>query len=186
MTAVFVVALAVGMPLLLWPPCGGGTRSSLRGKSAAAVMCLSALPFVSTFFGLTGLLLGASSIEVRTQDSLLIAGCVSVAAGVVNVAVLRWLHRSEVSSEVTDTALEGSIARVLMPVSGQHRGRIAIDIGGSQARMTAAPAIASESEPIEAGAQVVVVKVEAGIALVTRLAPELEDVTAPEPRTTMN
>ena len=184
MTALFVVALAVGMPLLLWPACGGGPRSSLRGKSATAVKCLSALPFASTSFGAAGLLLSLSSLAAGIPESgtLLIAGGVGVAGGLFYVVMLRWLHRSEVSSEVTDKALEGSIARVALPVSGQHRGRIVIDAGGSQARMSAAPAISSESDPIEAGAQVLVVKVEAGVALVTRLAPELEAVQAPEPR----
>lgn len=94
----FIAALAAGMPLLLWRLCAPSPASAFKGKGAAAVACLSALPFMSAIFGLTGLMLEASPREA-TASGVLIAGCASAAALAPIAAVLRWLLRADTPNE---------------------------------------------------------------------------------------
>ena len=70
-----------------------------------------------------------------------------------------------------DHELEGNIARVALPISADHRGKIIVDIAGAREQMTASPADGSTIEP---GERVVIVKVERGVALVAPLGPDLE------------
>ena len=70
-----------------------------------------------------------------------------------------------------DSELEGQIARVALPVSAKHRGKIVLEIAGAREQMTAAPADAST---IDIGKPVVVVRVESGVAYVAPLDPDLE------------
>lgn len=183
----FIFALAAGAPLLLWfafsggdADLGGNADTDGDGGGVMSVIPLSTLAFVLTFFGVTGLVTRWAGTGPVTALGLALV--VGIAAGVLNSTVFAWLRRTEVSSEVTDKELEGTIARVALPVSAQHRGRIVLDVGGSQARMTAAPAPVDSDEvgEIEVGAQVIVVSVKDGVALVTRLAPELEGMGEPE------
>lgn len=53
---------------------------------------------------------------------------------------------------------------------------IVLDVGGTQTRMTASLVGSDEGGEIEAGAKVIVVAVEGGVALVTRLPHELEAI----------
>ena len=183
MNGLFLFALAAGAPLLVWFAFSGGDADlgsnadadgDGGGGGVMSVIPLSTLAFVLTFFGVTGLLTRWAGSGPVTALGLALA--VGVVAGVLNSTVFAWLRRTEVSSEVTDKELEGTIARVALPVSSQHRGRIVLDVGGSQARMTAAPVDEGEGGEIEAGARVIVVRVKDGVALVTRLAPELESM----------
>lgn len=187
MNGLFIFALAAGAPLLLWfafsggdADLGGNADTDGDGGGVMSVIPLSTLAFVLTFFGVTGLVTRWAGTGPVTALGLALV--VGIAAGVLNSTVFAWLRRTEVSSEVTDKELEGTIARVALPVSAQHRGRIVLDVGGSQARMTAAPAPVDSDEvgEIEVGAQVIVVSVKDGVALVTRLAPELEGMGEPE------
>ena len=177
----FWFSLAAGAPVLVWSAFGGGdsdlSADAEDGGGIMSVIPLSTLAFVSAFFGITGLAVrqtGAGPVA-----AVLLALAVGVAAGVLNSAVFAWLRRTGVSSDVTDKELEGAIARVVMPVSARRRGRIVLDIAGSESRMTAAPVDDGPGGEIEAGAQVIVVKVEGGVARVTRLAPELAEIDDP-------
>lgn len=178
----FIFALAAGAPLLVWfafsggdADLGGNADGDADGGGVMSVIPLSTLAFVLTFFGVTGLVTRWAGTGPVTALGLALA--VGIVAGVLNSTVFAWLRRTEVSSEVTDKELEGTIARVALPVSAQHRGRIVLDVGGSQARMTAAPVDSDEAGEIEVGARVIVVSVKDGVALVTRLAPELEGMS---------
>ena len=76
---------------------------------------------------------------------------------------------------MSDREIEGSIARVSLPITGERRGRIVLTVAGARTQMTAAPIDAvDDGQAIEAGARVIVVRIEGGVALVTRLDPELE------------
>ncbi len=176
MNTLFIFALAAGAPLLVWLVFAGG--DSDLGSDADAdggvftVIPLSTLAFVLAFFGATGLVSRWAGSGVMTALGLALV--VGALAGALNGTVFAWLRRTEVSSEVTNKDLEGTIARVALPVSARRRGRIVLDIAGSRAQMTASPFDSGESGEIEAGVQVIVVGVRDGVALVTRLAPELE------------
>lgn len=173
MTGLYVFTLAAGLPLLLWFALSGGdadgTDIDSDGDGVFSVISLSTVAFVVTFFGGMGLVggwLGASA--VATFVLALIVGSI---AGALNSAAFAWLRRSSTSSEVSDRELEGSIARVALDIGPSRRGRIVLDVAGARSQMTAEPVDGSD---IEAGARVIVVGVEGGVALVTRLDPELE------------
>ena len=138
------------------------------------IIPLSSLAFVATFFGATGLVsewLGTGGVF-----TLLMAVVVGVLAGGLNSAAFAYLRRSEASSEVSDREIEGSIARVSLPITERAarpdrapRGRCPHPDDGRAHR-----SLLDGDQTIEAGARVIVVRIEGGVALVTRLDPELE------------
>ena len=179
MTWLYAFMLAAGAPVLLWFVFTGGDSEMDAGaemdglSEVFAVIPLSSLAFVATFFGATGLVsewLGTGGVF-----TLLLAVVVGVLAGGLNSAAFAYLRRSEASSEVSDREIEGSIARVSLPISNERRGRIVLPVAGARTQMTAALIDAADGDQtIEAGARVIVVRIEGGVALVTRLDPELE------------
>lgn len=179
MTWLYAFMLAAGAPVLLWFVFSGGDADMEAGAEADglsdvfSVIPLSSLAFVATFFGATGLVsewLGTGGVF-----TLLLAAVVGVLAGVLNSAAFAWLRRSEASSDVSDREIEGSIARVSLPMSNDRRGRIVLTVAGARTQMTAAPIDPLDGgQAIEAGARVIIVRIEGGVALVTRLDPELE------------
>ena len=88
-----------------------------------------------------------------------------------NSAAFGWLRRNSSSSDVSDRELEGTIARVALHVAPSQRGRIVLEIAGARSQMTASSV---DDSDIEVGARVIVVGIEGGVALVTRLDPGLE------------
>ena len=179
MTGLYIFMLATGAPLLLWFVFSGGEADVEAGAEidglgdVFSVIPLSSLAFVATFFGATGLV--SDALGTGTVATFLAALVIGVLAGALNTAAFAYLRRTEASSEVSDREIEGSIARVALPVSSEHRGRIVLNVAGARTQMTAAPIDPAEGDDtIEAGARVIVVRVEAGVALVTRLDPELE------------
>jgi membrane protein implicated in regulation of membrane protease activity len=173
MTGLYIFFLAVGAPLLVWFAFAGDADADGFGGGDAdspfSIIPLSTLAFIMTFFGLTGLLsdIGGSS----ALFGFVLAVIVGVVAGGLNSAAFSWLRRNSTSSEVMDSELEGQIARVALPVSEKHRGKIVLEIAGAREQMTAAPADAST---IDIGKPVVVVRVEGGVAYVAPLDPDLE------------
>lgn len=179
MTWLYAFMLAAGAPLLLWFAFSGGDSDMDAGAEAGpladvfAFLPLSSLAFVATFFGGVGL--AAQALGTAPVVALLLAIVVGVLAGVINSAAFAYLRRTESSSDVSDRELEGSVARVALPISSEHRGRIVLTVAGARTQMTAAAIDQLEhAETIEAGARVLVVNIEAGVAYVTRLDPQLD------------
>ncbi len=179
MTWLYVFMLAAGAPLLLWFVLGGGDADGGLGGDGDgggdvfSVIPISTLAMLSTFFGATGLVTRA--VGVAPFVTFLVALGVGVLAAAMNSAAFGYLRRTESSSDVSDREVEGSIARVALPISSQQRGRIVLTVAGARTQMTAAPIdVAEPDDVIESGARVIVVRMEAGVALVTRLDPELE------------
>ncbi len=184
MTWLYAFMLAAGAPLLLWFAFAGGEAdvdggAEIGGGDSGAladvfsVVPISTLAMFATFFGGIGLV--ATLLGVNPALVLLLALVVGVITGALNSVVFGFLRGSEASSDVSDREIEGTIGRVALPVSSEHRGRIVLTVGGARSQMTAAPVDFVEADkPIEPGARVIVVRVEGGVALVTRLDPELE------------
>ena len=168
MTWLYAFMLAAGAPLLLWFVFSGDDSDA----EVFSVIPLSSLAFVATFFGATGL--ASEWLGTGPVFTLMLAVVVGVLAGALNSATFGYLRRSEASSDVSDREIEGSIARVSLPMSSGRRGRIVLTVAGARTQMTAAPIDPlGDGQTIEPGAQVIVVRVEGGVALVTRLDPEL-------------
>jgi len=98
-----------------------------------------------------------------------VAGAV---AGALNGALFGYLRRSESTTEVGDEQLAGKIGRVVVPMAGDRRGRIAVSVGGQQIHLSA-HVLPGTPTDLDVGSPVLVVEVHNGIAQVTGLDPEL-------------
>ena len=92
-------------------------------------------------------------------------------AGTINSLAFRFVKGTGASSDVSNAELEGKIASVTLPISTEHRGKIAVTKAGAREQMTASPI---DGSSIERGDRVVIVRVEGGVAQVAPLGPELE------------
>lgn len=174
MTGLYIFFLAIGAPLLLWMVFVGdadsdGVGFDFDGDGELTAIPLSAIAgFMATFggIGLIGDLTGAGFLF-----TLLFSLAAAMAMAVATTKLFKLAGDTEMSSEVTDAELEGTIARVALPVSEEHRGRIIVEIAGAREQMTASPA---DGSSIDAGENVVIVKIDRGVALVAPLGRDLE------------
>jgi membrane protein implicated in regulation of membrane protease activity len=178
MNGLYLFAAAAGLPLVLWFLFSGGDEGSDGGGGgddglaglAFRLLPLSTIAFILATFGVCGLILDA----VGTGPGTTFVGSAGTAAvaGAINSVAFAYLRRSGSTSDVSDRQLAGAIGRVVLPIGGAHRGRVAVDVGGQQLYLSA-QAMPDAPAELEVGAPVLVVEVEGGIARVTRLDPEL-------------
>lgn len=177
MTGLYLFAAAAGVPLVAWTlfsgdDDGGGEGGGDDGMAGVALrlLPLSTLAFVLATFGVCGLALGAAGTgDGTTLTASLVAAAV---VGAIHSVTFRFLRRTGSTSGVSDRRLAGATGRVVLPVAGERRGRVAIDVAGQQVYLSAKTMPDAPAE-LEVGAPVLVVEVEGGIASVTRLDPEL-------------
>jgi len=174
MTGLYLFAAAAGVPLVLWfllagAEEGGGSDDGITGVMFRRLP-LSTVAFVLAGFGVCGLALGAAG--AGPGPTLAAAAVVAVVAGFVNSTLFAYLRRSESTTEVDDDQLAGKIGRVVVPLTGDRRGRIAVTVGGQQIHLSAL-ALPDAPAALEVGAPVLVVEVRKGIASVTGLDSEL-------------
>lgn len=120
------------------------------------------LIFFLAAFGLTGSLL--TWLGTSFAPTLLAAAGMGTGALLVTGALFRWLGRSDSAMDVVgDAELEGTMARVVIPVGEGQRGRIACTIGGREVHLIArlAPGV---GQALETGREVVVVRMADGEA----------------------
>ena len=180
---VYVFAAAAGVPLVLWFLLAGGDDGGAEGDGGAdassgegvggvmlRLLPLSTIAFVLATFGVCGLVLGALGTGGGT--TFLAAAGAGVVAGAVNSTLFAYLRRTGSSSDVSDRQLAGAVGRVVMPVAGERRGRVSVSVGGQHVYLSAETMPDAPAE-LEVGAPVLVVEVDRGVALVTRIDPEL-------------
>ena len=172
MTPVYIFALVAGGPLLLWQIFGGGDFEA-DGDGRFTVVPVTTVAFILTFFGAIGLLIQWLD-SATTFVGFLIASVVGLLAGGLNSGILAYLGRTSMSSDISDREIEGSLARVSLPMSPDRRGRIQLKVAGARTMMTAEPYDPQEGD-MEQGETVIVVSIRDGVALVARFdAPELD------------
>ncbi|MEQ8839993.1 MAG: NfeD family protein [Acidimicrobiales bacterium] len=174
MSALYLFFLAVGAPLLLWMTFvgdadgGDGFSLDMDGDGDMTVVPLSAVAaFMTTFggIGMIGQLTGSGFVA-----TLVLALVLSLGVGYAAHRLFKWIKAPGASSQVTDAELEGKIARVSLPITDDHRGRIVLDMAGAREQMTAAPA---DGSSMAVGEPVVIVRIERGVALVAPMIPDL-------------
>ena len=172
MTGVYLFAAAAGVPLVLWFVFGGGEDGGDDGIAGVMLrrLPLSTMAFVAAAFGICGLLLGLAGTGGGT--TFVVAAVAGALAGALNSVLFGYLRRSESNTEVSDEQLTGKIGRVVLPPTGDHRGRIAVTVGGQQIQLSAR-ALPDAPEQLPVGTSVLVVEVRNGVATVTGLDPEL-------------
>jgi hypothetical protein len=122
------------------------------------------LVFLLATFGVTGSLL--TWLGVGRAATLTLAVAMGAAAMVLTHAVFTWIRRSDASVEVlSDSDLEGSIARVVLPLAPGVAGQVACLAGGREVYLTARLA-ADVSEPLATGREVVILRTGDGVAVV--------------------
>lgn len=179
MTGLYLFAAAAGVPLVVWFVMAGGDEGG-DSDGLAGVMFrllpLSTIAFVLAAFGVAGLALGAAGAGSGTAFAA--AAFAGIVAGVLNSTLFAYLRRSESTTGVNDDQLAGKIGRVVVPLGGDRRGRIAVSVGDQQIHLSALAAAHNAAE-LGVGDRVLVVEVRNGIATVTPLDPELNQGVEP-------
>jgi len=179
MTTLYLLTAAAGTPLVIWFLVSGSDDGGDAGGDDAGfggvmlrLLPLSTIAIAVAAFGLTGLVLGA--VGTSAALTLICAIVVAAFAGVLNSTAFAYLRRTDSSASLSDNQLAGSTGRVVLAMGGDHRGRITVRAGGQQLYFTAR-ALEEGIGPveIEVGAPVLVIEVTDGVAIVTRLDPEL-------------
>jgi len=174
MTGLYLFAAAAGVPLVLWFVFSGNDEGGGADDGVAGVMFrllpLSSIAFATATFGMCGLVLGlAGTSGVTTFVAAAVAGAL---AAVINSALYGYLRRSESTTEMGDEQLKGKIGRVVLPVTRDQRGRIALTVGGQQIHLSA-QVLPEATGELAVGTSVVVVEMRNGIASVAGLDLEL-------------
>jgi membrane protein implicated in regulation of membrane protease activity len=151
---------------------GGGAVADLGGGPLGAVfaslLSFRTVVFFTAFFGAAGLVL--SWLDYSSIVTFLSSTLVGGFAGSANSVLFGLVKNSESTSQVTDRILQGRTAVVVLPMDGDHPGRIRIDLGGQPQYMVARPVDDGTEQQFDVGASVVVVEIENGTAMVTSLA----------------
>lgn len=164
-SSIYVVVFAVSMVLLSLSLFTGSDFEILPGIPAMAIL------FVALFFGATGWLFEVSGINATV--TLVAAIIIGLKAGGVLTYIFRWLSRNESSSHVMDKELEGSVAKVHIPLSNKRKGVITTQVAGAHTKMTAV-AVEGAGE-IEAGTDVLLLGFKSNVAIVAPLSHDLID-----------
>ncbi|MCP3990457.1 MAG: hypothetical protein GY724_15375 [Actinomycetia bacterium] len=175
MTAVYILAAIVGLPLVAYAILGGddgdaGEGPDFEDGSIFGYFSLGTLSFFGGFFGLTGLALTAASSGALV--TFVLAAIVGVIAAGTQRSLLRYIARTSASSHLSDVDFTGKAATVVVPVEAGRRGQILIQVSGERHQLTA-ELVAGDHGTLGVGSSVVVVSIEGGIARVSNLDPEL-------------
>lgn len=146
---------------------GGSDWSGSALHLLGALFSFRSLVFFAAFFGLTGLLL--SWLDASSVLALILAIAIGFFAAFINVKLMDYLKRTSVSSQLKDTKIAGNVGRVVVPISPTSRGKVSVDLDGQVLSLTAMPYNERHGEEYEVGDNVVVVEVQNGSALVTRM-----------------
>ncbi|OUM93844.1 MAG: protease [Thermobacillus sp. ZCTH02-B1] len=120
-----------------------------------------------TVFGGAGILLGRyTDLGAGGVAALALLAAVVIGAGVYFFYV-RPMRSSESSTGYSLEEMAGKIAEVLVPIPADGYGEVMLRMGA--AGVTNRTAASFDGEPVEAGAQVVVVEVKDGTLYVSRL-----------------
>jgi len=121
------------------------------------------LIFFLAAFGVTGTLLSLLT-SVSSAGGVIPAVGMGLGAMVLSHGLFTWLKRSgTVAEAVSESELEGSLARVTLPVAPGERGRIACTVGDREVYIVARLA-AGYDQTMAQGREVVVLSVADGVA----------------------
>jgi len=141
---------------------GAGSHVTGAGELLLGLFRIRNLTFLLAGFGITGLLgtwLGAGRVTTA-----LLAGVMGVSAMLLVHGVFTWLRRTDSAVDVLgDSDLEGTLARVVLPITAAARGRISCVASGQQLFLTARLADGQPELP-EVGSPVVILRMRGGVA----------------------
>lgn len=202
MFAVYIFCSVVGIPLLLLFALGGGdvegeigfdadldvdfdvdldvdvgeidvsgADSGFGDASWRRRIPVSSYTSFMAFFGGVGVV--GTTLGIAAITTLILAVVLGIFAAGVNTALFSFLRNTESDSSITDKQLEGRIAVVSVPIEAGKRGRVTLDTGGERMQLTAGSINSMPDVGFERGDEVVIVRVDGGIAEVMSVDPEL-------------
>lgn len=150
---------------------GPGGHGHLGGDLLLGLFRIRNLTFLLAGFGITGVL--GTWLGAGKWATALLAGAVGVTSMLLVHGVFTWLRRTDSGMDVfSDQDLEGTFARVVVPMTATTRGRVSCVASGRQLYLTA-QLDAGGGERLEVGTPVVILRMRGGVAEVAP-APSLE------------
>lgn len=131
----------------------------------------SSYAFFLSFFGGVGAI--GTWLDFGFATTLILAVVLGVAAAAINASMFAYLRKTDISSHMTDAALEGRLATVSVPIADGKRGRVWLDTGDERLQLTAGAVDHDLDEVFAPGDRVVIVQVDSGVAQVMRADPEI-------------
>ncbi len=136
------------------------------GPGFVDLLTLRTLFLFAAFFGLTGSLLNwAGTVEPLTA---ILATTVGLLVGFGGNYLIKKVAYQHISSDITTRDMKGLTGRVLIPFTGEERGKIKLIVKGNEVRLLARSLDETSSEVFEPGDEVVVVRTENGIIEVVK------------------
>lgn len=195
MFGVYILFAVVGIPLQLLFAFGGGDVEGELGigdvdfdagadldvsgvdggvgdVSAFRKIPISSYTAFAAFFGGVGVV--SSLVGVAAITTLILAVVLGVFAAGVNTAAFSILRKGDSDSSISDSQLEGRLAVVSVPIEAGKRGRVTLDTGGERLQLTAGLLDDMPDLSFERGAEVLIVRVDGGIAQVVAVDPDLQ------------
>ncbi len=199
MFGVYIFFAVVGIPLLILFAAGGGdiegeigagmdvdfdadlgadldvsgVDGGIGDASVFRKIPVSSYTSFMAFFGGTGVV--SSLLGVGATATLILAIVLGIFAAGVNTALFSVLKNTQSDSSISDRQLEGRIAIVNIPIDVGKRGRVTLDTGGERLQLTAGAVESMPDMGFERGEEVVIIKVENGVAQVMAVDPDLKD-----------
>ena len=127
---------------------------------------IRALFLFMAFFGLTGS--AFTWIGADPTLTTIMAIAIGMLVGLGGNYIIKRVGYAHVSSDVTIDDLKGLTGKVLIPFSGEERGKISLVVKGSQVRLIARSLDDSSTETFEPGDEVVVVRTHQGVVEVVK------------------
>ena len=136
------------------------------GDGLVDLLSIRALFLFAAFFGLTGKLL--SWIGTDATLTALLATAMGIIVGLGGNWFIKRVGYAQVSSDVTIEELKGVTGKVLLPFSGDEKGKISLVVKGNERRLVARSLDESSAEAFEPGDEIVVVRSQNGIVEVVK------------------
>ena len=191
MTTLYLVCLLVGGFFVLLSLVGGGDTDAdadlavdadfdadadfagdaevvtdVSGSSLVDLLSIRALFLFAAFFGLTGVLL--SLVDTGEPFTIILSALVGILVGLGGNYLIQRVGYEHVSSDVTVSDLKGLTGKVLVPFTGDRRGKISLVSRGQRLQLIAR---AFENQTIDSfnpGDDVVVIRVDGSVAEVVK------------------
>jgi membrane protein implicated in regulation of membrane protease activity len=146
----------------------GAGADGAFGAIAASVLSFRTIVFFTAFFGASGTVL--TLLDAGPTLTLVSAVLIGLFAGGLVSVLFGLLRSSEANSHLSDRALVGRPATVVLPVVDGRPGRVRIDLEGQPQYLVARAVDDGTEQQYDVGTSVVVVEIENGTAMVASLA----------------
>ncbi len=174
MTGVYLLSAILGIGLLIFSSLGGGdggdgtdlldVESGNAGQILLGLFSTRNLTFFLAAFGAAGLMLtwlGTPPFTTSVIATLLGAASMALAH-----SIFSWLKRTDSAVDVLgDRDFEGTLARVVLPVSATERGQVACIIAGREVYLTAR-LVENSTAPLLPGEEAIILHADGGVVTV--------------------